>query len=109
MTLILKSWFYGHWLWYLILLLCSPLLIPVVCAISPFLCATKVCFCLCRRRRSKSSYSQPPPVMSRHREDVEGGGQVKPKMSLLDRYLDDQLELALDILHECNCEILKYG
>ncbi|KAL8267465.1 hypothetical protein R6Q59_004809 [Mikania micrantha] len=77
-----------------------------------------------RRRRNKQSDGgddfdskimalwslvMPPPVMPRHREDVEGGGQVKPKMSLLDRYLDDQLELALDILHECNCEILKYG
>ncbi|KAK9060256.1 hypothetical protein SSX86_020960 [Deinandra increscens subsp. villosa] len=78
MTLILKSWLNGHWLRYLILLMCSPLLIPIVCAISPFLCAAEVCFYLCRRRRryrSKSSPSPPPPTtMPRHRDGGEGGG-----------------------------------
>ncbi|KAD1846316.1 hypothetical protein E3N88_42214 [Mikania micrantha] len=103
MTLFLKSWLTGHWFRYLILLMCSPLLIPIVCVIFPFLCAAEVCICLCRHRRRwlKQSSSQPAPVMPRHREDV----QVKPKVSLLDRYLDDQLELALEILHECGGDL----
>ncbi|KAL8224578.1 hypothetical protein R6Q57_020053 [Mikania cordata] len=103
MTLFLKSWLTGHWFRYLILLMCSPLLIPIVCVIFPFLCAAEVCICLCRHRRRclKPSSSQPAPVMPRHREDV----QVKPKVSLLDRYLDDQLELALEILHECGGDL----
>ncbi|KAI3733517.1 hypothetical protein L6452_12960 [Arctium lappa] len=107
MALILTSWLNGHRLRYLILFLCSPLLIPIVCATFPFLCAAEVCFRLCRRRRFKSAAPRPPPPppMSRREDDVEGGRQVKNEFSLLNRYLDDQLELALEILHECGGEL----
>ncbi|KAK1420008.1 hypothetical protein QVD17_29507 [Tagetes erecta] len=102
MTLILKSWLNGHWLRYLILLMCSPLLIPIVFVISPFLCAAEVCFCFCRRRRRlKPSLPLPPPVVASHGDE----GEVNPKVSLLDRYLNDQLELALELLDECGGDL----
>ncbi|KAJ0493445.1 hypothetical protein HanIR_Chr12g0586221 [Helianthus annuus] len=105
MTLILKSWLSGHWFRYLILVMCSPLLIPLVCVFSPFICVAEVCFCFCRRRRLKSDGLQPPPVVPtpvpRQQEDVK----AKEKVSLLDRYLDDQLELALEILDECSGDL----
>ncbi|KAI3779353.1 hypothetical protein L2E82_09067 [Cichorium intybus] len=110
MALILQSWLNGHRLRYLILVLFSPLLIPFLCAIFPFLCAAEVFFRFCRRRRSKPAHPQNPlpPTVRRRQHDVEGGRQAKSDFSLLDRYLDDQLELAIEILHECGGD-LGYG
>ncbi|CAI9300156.1 unnamed protein product [Lactuca saligna] len=114
MALILQSWLSGHRLRYLILLLCSPLLIPFICAMFPFLCAAEVFVRLCRRRRrSKPAPPQNPlppslPPPRRRENDVEGGIQVKSNFSLLDRYLKDQLELAIEILNECGGD-LTYG
>lgn len=101
MTLILKSWLNANRLRYLILLLFSPLLIPIIFVISPFLFVAEVYF---RFHRLKSvppaSESQPPPVIAppvvRRKDD---------QVNLLDRYLDDQLELALEILDECGGEL----
>lgn len=69
----------------------------------PFLCAAEVFVRLCRRRRrSKPTPPQNPlPLLRRLENDVEGGSQVKSDFSLLDRYLNDQLELAIEILNEC--------
>nr|XP_043613681.1 uncharacterized protein LOC122585621 [Erigeron canadensis] len=108
MALILKSWLNGNRFRYLILILCSPIIIPIVCAIFPFICAAEVCFRICRRRRLKSEpaaevVAAAPP--QRRKEDVNN-----KEMSLLDRYLDDQLELAIEILDECGGELgLGFG
>lgn len=100
MALLLTSWLNGRRLRYLILALCLPLLIPIVFAIFPFLCAVEICFRFCRRGRKRCRLKSGPPL------DAEGGGQVVVvvELNLLERYLDDQLGLALEIACECDDE-----
>ncbi|KAI3729020.1 hypothetical protein L6452_17666 [Arctium lappa] len=95
MALLLRSWLNGRRLRYLIIALCLPLLIPIVCVSFPVLCAVEICFHFCRRKRCRLK-SGPPP------HDVEGGGQVVVvvEVNLLERYLDDQLGLALEFACE---------
>ncbi|KAL8248434.1 hypothetical protein R6Q59_005302 [Mikania micrantha] len=91
-ALILTSWLHGRRLRYLILALCLPLLIPIVIASIPVICAVEICFRFWRHRRRLNSG---PP------EDVEGGGEVVA-VSLLERYLDDQLGLVIEFA--CGCD-----
>ncbi|KAL4569622.1 hypothetical protein LXL04_025264 [Taraxacum kok-saghyz] len=100
MALLLTSWLNGRLLRYLILALCFPLLIPIVCLSFPVLCAVEIWFCFCRRRRKRCRLKSATPG------DVEGGGEVVVvvEVNLLERYLDDQLGLALEIACECDDE-----
>ncbi|KAK1423016.1 hypothetical protein QVD17_18309 [Tagetes erecta] len=93
MALVLTSWLQGRRLRYLILALCLPVLIPIVFVSIPVICVVEICFCFCCHRRKRLTLG---PV-----EDVERGGEME--VNLLERYLDDQLELVLDIVCECEC------
>ncbi|KAJ0693000.1 hypothetical protein HanPI659440_Chr15g0592241 [Helianthus annuus] len=88
-ALVLTSWLHGRRLRYLLLALCLPLLIPSI----PIVCVMEICFRLCRRRLK----SGPP-------QDLEGGGGEAVELDLLERYLDDQLGLVLEVACECECE-----
>ncbi|KAI3698885.1 hypothetical protein L2E82_42781 [Cichorium intybus] len=100
MALVLTSWLSGRRLRYLILALCLPLLIPIACASFPVLCAAEICFRFRLRSRKRCRLKSGRP------EDVEGGGQVVVvvEVNLLERYLDDQLGLALEIACEYDDE-----
>lgn len=63
---------------YLLLILFTPLLLPLFCATCPFICALEIC----RRRRRAAARGR-----RRREEDGE-------EVGLLQRYLDDQLMLV---------------
>ncbi|KAK4413372.1 hypothetical protein Salat_2749800 [Sesamum alatum] len=85
----LTSWLNRRRRRYLILILCSPLLLPLFCATCPFICAVEVCYLMCRKRR------KPDDGGGEHRE--EDGEEV----GLLQRYLEDQLLLVIGSVYEC--------
>nr|XP_023889023.1 uncharacterized protein LOC112001092 [Quercus suber]POE65448.1 hypothetical protein CFP56_49529 [Quercus suber]POE79030.1 hypothetical protein CFP56_74413 [Quercus suber] len=94
------SWLRSRRIRYCFLLLCSPLLVPFLCATFPLLCAANLCLRVYRRRR-------------RGREDArllrceEGCGGVEEEEEkeggmglLLQRYLEDQM-LLVGSVYEC--------
>ncbi|KAL6297350.1 hypothetical protein ACE6H2_005492 [Prunus campanulata] len=85
---------------YLFLLLCSPVLIPFLCATFPFLCAAELCLRLCRRRRIKTAHGTDEEEEERLRRCEEGRGGEREEMGLLQRYLEDQL-LLVGSVYDC--------
>ncbi|KAM0972204.1 hypothetical protein ACFX13_020290 [Malus domestica] len=104
------TWLRAHRIRYLVLLLCSPILIPFLCAIFPLLCAAELCLRLCRRR-IKTSHDEAGEEEERMRRCEEGRGSGsaaaaagkedgKEEMGLLQRYLEDQL-LLVGSVYDC--------
>ncbi|KAI5655886.1 hypothetical protein M9H77_24679 [Catharanthus roseus] len=97
-AMILTSWLRRSASRYLILALCTPLLLPLFCATFPFLCALEVFFRLCRRRRRRKrrmAIDGYDGDRMHYSEDGENGGR------LLHRYLEDQLILVAGSVYEC--------
>ncbi|KAJ8759488.1 hypothetical protein K2173_007101 [Erythroxylum novogranatense] len=92
----------------LFLLLCSPILLPFLCATFPILCVAELCLRLLGRHRKKDA------LLDGEREEEEGvrrceeglcgcdqtAGEEGSKVGLLQRYLEDQLRLVGSI-YEC--------
>ncbi|XP_027149716.1 uncharacterized protein LOC113750013 [Coffea eugenioides] len=102
----LASWLFGSsnnasaFVKYLILALFSPLLLPLICATFPFLCALELFFHLsrwgCWRRRRKSSPAAEEGCAGDGKIRGEDGGNGE---RLLQRYLEDQLMLVARSLY----------
>ncbi|XP_038682037.1 uncharacterized protein LOC119982631 [Tripterygium wilfordii] len=90
---------------FLFLLLCSPLLLPFLCATFPILCAAEVCIRLCRRRRKELLIKEEAEPLRRCEEGlcVCGGDQGEDEVGLLQRYLEDQLVLVRSV-YDCGDE-----
>ncbi|GKA90321.1 hypothetical protein Tco_0812191 [Tanacetum coccineum] len=99
MTSLIKSWLNGSKLRYVILILFSPLIIPIVFVTFPFICAAEVCY----RRRRRREKVEAAPEMAAAPVVVKKDGDVA--VSLLERYLEDQLGLAIEILDECGGDL----
>ncbi|KAI3431872.1 uncharacterized protein J3R85_007739 [Psidium guajava] len=99
----------------LMLVLCSPLLVPLLCAAFPLFCAAEVCLRLCcRKRRSgeegggEDGEEEEEAAAERLRRCEEGrcgggggGGVGESEVGvLLQRYLEDQLRLVGSV-YEC--------
>ncbi|XP_010530163.1 PREDICTED: uncharacterized protein LOC104806792 [Tarenaya hassleriana] len=96
-------------------LLCSPLLLPILCASIPLICAAEIFFRL-RRRRSRIGKSISVAVASADEDDMRlrrceegcgcdgfGGGEEEGEEEtglLLQRYLEDQLLLVRSV-YDC--------
>ncbi|XP_038683691.1 uncharacterized protein LOC119984018 [Tripterygium wilfordii] len=89
------------WSRILFLLLCSPLLLPFLCATFPILCAAEVCIRLCRRRRKEFQKEEAEPL--RRCEEGLCGDQEEEEVGLLQRYLEDQLMLV-GSMYDCGDE-----
>ncbi|XVF30097.1 hypothetical protein REPUB_Repub16aG0027500 [Reevesia pubescens] len=89
-----------------LLLLCSPLLIPFLCATFPLFCIAEVCVRICRRRRSgkAATAEEEDEEENRLRRCEEGCccGEER-ETGLLQRYLEDQLALVGSV-YECGDE-----
>lgn len=92
----LTSWLNRRRRRYLLLILCSPFLVPLLCAMCPIICAVELCFLMARRRRRKA---------------VDGGGDRRSRsgdgnveVGLLQRYLEDQLMLVAAPPYGCGDE-----
>ncbi|KAE8721564.1 Major facilitator superfamily protein [Hibiscus syriacus] len=85
----------------LFLLLCSPLLIPFLCATFPILCLAEICFRICRRRSGVKAAAQEDEDnrIRRCEEGCYGDGEGR-EVGLLQRYLEDQLALVGSV-YEC--------
>lgn len=91
---------------YILLLICSPILIPLVCLTFPLICFAELCIRICLRRRGRE-LADAHHVRIRQRgvdEDVEDGGEV----GLLQRYLEDQLSLVRSV-YECGDDAEEEG
>ncbi|KAL6318174.1 hypothetical protein AAG906_035679 [Vitis piasezkii] len=92
----------------LVLLLCSPILLPFLCATFPLLCAAELCIRLCRRRGGSPKRSSEGSG-GRLRRCEEGGagaeeeGEGEGEVGLLQRYLEDQIGLVGSV-YECGDE-----
>ncbi|PIN13446.1 hypothetical protein CDL12_13937 [Handroanthus impetiginosus] len=87
----LTSWLSRRRWRYLFLCLCSPFLLPLACASCPIICAVEICFLICRRRRKVSSSSD---------DELSRGGEGR-EVGLLQRYLEDQLMLVIELGGDC--------
>ncbi|XVF63338.1 hypothetical protein PTKIN_Ptkin09bG0079800 [Pterospermum kingtungense] len=91
------------------LLLCSPLLLPFLCATFPLLCIAEICVRICRRRRSgkaATAAQEEGEEENRLRRCEEGcccGDGEDSEVGLLQRYLEDQLALVGSV-YECGDE-----
>ncbi|KAF8025513.1 hypothetical protein BT93_F2368 [Corymbia citriodora subsp. variegata] len=96
----------------LLLALCSPLLVPLLCATFPLLCAAELCLRLCCRKRRSGDEGCGGGEGEEEQEDEEaaerlrrceegrcGGGESEVGL-LLQRYLEDQLRLVGSV-YEC--------
>ncbi|XP_030530654.1 uncharacterized protein LOC115741051 [Rhodamnia argentea] len=92
----------------LLLVLCSPLLVPLLCAAFPLLCAAELFLRLCcRKRRSgdegggeEEEEEEAAARLRRCEEGRCGGGGESEVGVLLQRYLEDQLRLV-GTVYEC--------
>lgn len=85
----LTSWLNRRRRRYLLLILCSPFLIPLLCATCPIICAVELCYLMSRRRRKAGG---------------DGGdryGSGGDEVGLLQRYLEDQLTLVAEPPYGC--------
>lgn len=86
---------------YLALALFSPLLLPLVCAFFPFLCALELFFRLCRRRwRRKRRKRTAATVEGCGGDGAVGNEEMGNEQRLLQRYLEDQLILVVGSLYD---------
>ncbi|KAF4366286.1 hypothetical protein G4B88_030464 [Cannabis sativa] len=95
----ISSWLHSRRIRYLFLLLCSPILLPFLCASFPFLCAAELCLRICSRRRNRRKIADELEEDDRLRRCEEGccGGYGPGEgegVGLLQRYLEDQLVLV---------------
>ncbi|GMI83329.1 hypothetical protein HRI_002002200 [Hibiscus trionum] len=90
----------------LILLLCSPLLIPFLCATFPLLCLAEVCLRICRRSSSGKLAAAQGDEENRIRRCEEGccGDGEGREAGLLQRYLEDQLALVGSV-YDCGVDL----
>lgn len=104
-----STWLRARPIRYLVLFLCSPILLPFLCAVFPLLCAAELCLRLCRRRRGKiSDGSEENDERLRRceegncggRDTTERGGGEEIGIMLLQRYLEDQL-LLVGSMYDC--------
>ncbi|KAL1300332.1 hypothetical protein HN51_045034 [Arachis hypogaea] len=88
-----SSWLHNRRIRYLFLLLCSPLLLVLLCAVLPFLCAAELCL---RRRLWRK--------LIRDEEEGRCGcgceEEEEEEKGLLHRYLEDQL-LLVRSMYDC--------
>ncbi|KAF3445419.1 hypothetical protein FNV43_RR10595 [Rhamnella rubrinervis] len=91
-----SSWLRASRSRYLFLFLCSPILLPFLCATFPFLCAAELCLRICRRRRTKIARDprEDDDRLRRCEEGCCGAAAEREEMGLLQRYLEDQLMLV---------------
>lgn len=89
----LMSWLNRRRRRYLILILCSPFLLPLFFATCPFICAVEIFCLMCRRRRKAGAGGGG----ERSRSGNGGGDEV----GLLQRYLEDQLLLVVESVYGC--------
>ncbi|KAL1542817.1 hypothetical protein AAHA92_19857 [Salvia divinorum] len=82
----LTSWLDRRRRRYLLLILCSPFLVPLLCATCPVICAVQLCFLISRRRRKAAASAG-------RGGSGDGGGY---RAGLLQRYLDEQLMLVME-------------
>ncbi|KAJ7949670.1 Transmembrane protein [Quillaja saponaria] len=96
-----SSWFRSRPIRYLFLFLCSPLLLPLLCAAFPIIYAAELCF---RRMGKLGRESQEDERLRRCEEGCGcGGGGDEEDVGLLQRYLEDQL-LLVGSVYECGDE-----
>ncbi|GMN51813.1 hypothetical protein TIFTF001_020961 [Ficus carica] len=106
-----STWLRARPIRYVVLLLCSPILLPFLCAAFPLLCAAELCLRLCRRRRGKIAGDSDDDDdderlrrceegYSSRRDAAESGGEEIGIM-LLQRYLEDQLLLVGSMMYDC--------
>lgn len=90
---------------FVLLILCSPFLIPFLCAAFPFLCAVELCLRICGKRRSPSDTCDEDARLRACEEGCScGGGEGEgSEVGLLQRYLEDQLRLVGSV-YECGDE-----
>ncbi|KAJ4701210.1 JHL25P11.1 protein [Melia azedarach] len=82
------------------LLLCSPVLLPLLFACFPLLCAAEVCIRICRRRTTKSVEDESLRRCEEGCCGCGGGDEDEREVGLLQRYLEDQLMLVGSV-YEC--------
>lgn len=87
------SWLGSRRIRYCLLVLCSPLLLPFLCAAFPLLCAAELCLRRIRHRRRKEE------PLSRCEEGC-GRGVEEEEVGLLQRYLEDQM-LLVGSVYDC--------
>ncbi|KAK6940353.1 hypothetical protein RJ641_029884 [Dillenia turbinata] len=83
---------------YLFLALCSPILLPFLCATFPIFCALELCLRIRirLRREADAGDSMQPCRLDDHGLDHDGVGEVR----LLQRYLEDQL-ILVGSMYDC--------
>ncbi|XP_022990172.1 uncharacterized protein LOC111487144 [Cucurbita maxima] len=90
---------------FFILLLCSPLLVPIFCATFPIICAIELCIRLARHRIRICLRDSPESERLRRCEEggcrsalpEKVGDDGEEDIGLLPRYLDDQLLLVRSV------------
>lgn len=99
------SWLRTRWSRCLFLILCSPILLPLLCASFPLLCAVELCIRTCRRGRRKKD-GDDEERLRRCEEgfcDCDRSVDEEKEVGLLQRYLEDQLRLVGSV-YECGDE-----
>ena len=99
-----SSWLRNRRIRYLFLLLCSPLLLVLLCAALPFLCAAELCLRrrLWRKLLGDSALDGAGDRLRRCEEGCCGCGEddEEEEKGLLHRYLEDQL-LLVGSMYDC--------
>lgn len=89
------SWLGSRRIRYCLLVLCSPLLLPFLCAAFPLLCAAELCLRRIRRRRRKEE-----PLIRCEEGCGRGVEEEEEGVGLLQRYLEDQM-LLVGSVYDC--------
>uniref|UniRef100_A0A2P2NFF3 Uncharacterized protein LOC105643990 n=1 Tax=Rhizophora mucronata TaxID=61149 RepID=A0A2P2NFF3_RHIMU len=87
----------------LIILLCSPILLPLFCATFPLLCIAELCIRFCQRKKEPLLGGQVVEGEEEGFRDSERLLEEGREVGLLQRYLEDQLLLVRSI-YECGDE-----
>ncbi|KAB1204743.1 hypothetical protein CJ030_MR8G027410 [Morella rubra] len=95
------TWLRSSRIRYCLLLLCSPLLLPFLCAAFPLLCAAEL-WLRYRRRRRKDAHGCRGDESLRRCEEGCGCGveEEEEEVGLLQRYLEDQM-LLVGSVYDC--------
>ncbi|XP_059459949.1 uncharacterized protein LOC132189295 [Corylus avellana] len=89
------SWLGSRRIRYCLLVLCSPLLLPFLCAAFPLLCAAELCLRRIRLRRRKEE-----PLIRCEEGSGRGVEEEEEGVGLLQRYLEDQM-LLVGSVYDC--------